>query len=199
MHMKGRIRFVHTDTEKTKPWESGFRPHSSDDGNMEAGSWRWAGVHGCEEDSLKVKVLCGASAGRSAAPFPALGYPLLQHGSSDKGLGSYSLTRFSSTTPGSHLQWVLKCAHCRNTMVQPFCNALRASACNNECCSPSSSRLGGMWSASQMNAVRLSFPPEFCRLCTLLPSLPSAACFPKMSWSCKFNSSISSSALFIVF
>lgn len=130
---------------------------------------------------------------------PEGGYPLLQHGSSDKGQGSFSLTSFSSTTPGSHLQWVPRCAHCRNTMVQPFCNALRASACNNKCRSPSSSRLGGMWSASQMNAIRLSFSPEFCQLCTLLPSLPSAACFPKMSWNRKFNSSISSSALFIGF
>lgn len=98
VRMKGRIRFVHTDTEKTKPWESGFRPHSSDDGSVEAGSRRWAGVHGCEEDSLKVRVLCGASVGRSGAPSPALSYRLLQHGSSDKGQGSYSLTPFSSAT-----------------------------------------------------------------------------------------------------
>lgn len=98
IHMKGRIRFVHTDIEKTKPWESGFRPHSSDDGSVEAGSRRWAGVHGCEENSLKVRVLCGASVGRSGAPSPALSYRLLQHGSSDNGQGSYSLTPFSSAT-----------------------------------------------------------------------------------------------------
>lgn len=87
--MKGRIRFVDTDIEKTKPWESGFRPHSSDDGSVEAGSWRRAGVHGCEEDSRKVNVLCGASVGRSGAPSPALSYLLLQHASSHKGQGSY--------------------------------------------------------------------------------------------------------------
>lgn len=158
--MKGRIRFVDTDIEKTKPWESGFRPHSSDDGSVEAGSWRWAGVHGCE-DSLKVNVLCGASVGRSGAPSPALSYLLLQHASSHKGQGSYfryPLHSSQGCSPG------LTFSECPNAPTAG---------------TPWSSHFAMLCRLLHVITDAVGLPPPDCEGCGVLPKwLPFAFLFP---------------------
>lgn len=158
MCMKGRIRFIHTNTVKKKHERLCLNPAPPGDRHMDDVTWRWAGVHGCEEDSLKVKIMWGG-------------------GLRWRVWSSIPSCQLSSAAPELLRQGPGFVPQRRNIRAQPFCNAPWASACNNKyfCFPPPD------WEECRVLLKWMSFAFNFymnfaCFISTLLPrflSVPS--------------------------